>query len=1449
MALLTKVTKKIPTVVIKEIIEGCSKFIFIDDHIKNDLDHETYPNIYLNGILMGITKEPGEFINELNLYRKNGLLDNNVSFIFNKVDNEIKIFCDEGRFIRPVLKVDENNKICLKETDNIDWNLLVEKGYIHYIDNYEAENSVIAMDQNDLKKFKCDYCEICPSMMMGVMSNAIPFAEHTQCIFKDEPVYMADGSTKRICDIVVGDKVITFDPKNQKQSITTVTYTNTHVTSKQLYTIETISGRKITATFDHRFMTSEGWKRLEKLKINETLIGISMEPKSVSNDNLNKNIKEGIWNEYLKYISYEYKNRFGFDKEIDYKKRLFSFKQWKEIVKTSEFTIFLPIKSIIRSQENIISDITVNSEENQSFLCGDAFCVHNSSRNIFQSSMSKQAIGIPALSYKTRTDTILHVLNYPERPLVNTLPAQFMKFDDMPMGINAIVAIMTYGGFNQEDSIIINKSAVERGLFVSTSYRTLVDEEKKRETNSTESICLPPPDKRKRHANYSLLDENGIVKTRLNSQSIRVEKGDVIIGKILTKLNKATNKEEIVDTSYIIKSGEEGYVDRVLESVTPNGYKMVKVVIRNEKIPIIGDKFACYTKEHEVLTENGWKFINELSLKDKVACLINGKKLEYHNPTEVQSYDYKGKMYNVESDKVSICVTPNHRMYTGNCHRKNYVVRRADEIYGKMRSYQNNVDEWFPENCLKTFILPAYKDLPKLELDLEAWCIFFGIWIAEGSCSISYYPTGGIHCRQVSIAANKPRVKENLEKCMKILGFKWNYHTEKEEPNKWYCGDLRLIYYLHPLSVGAVNKSLPEWCFILDSHHSQKLIGGMCLGDGDFMKDTTTVRYYTSSIKLRDDFQRLCLHAGWGCNYYLKSEKGSLGGNIDGRKIVSTEDHWSLTVCKTQTNPLVNKYIKNGKQSDFWSDFNDKVYCCTVPTKDGVIYVRRNGKSVWCGQSRGAQKGTVGLIIPQEDMPFTQEGIVPDIVLNPHAIPSRMTINILLEMILGKSCLMEGTFGDATPFTSNSTNIAEKLCDRLEKNGYERHGWETLYSGITGEPITAKVMIGPTTYCRLKHMVAEKIHCLDYNTEVLTNYGWKTIHKLCMDDEIATLKDGTLVYEKPIDIMLYPDYQGSMYTIITKDIDLCVTGNHRMWLKNDNSVRYGFKRADEIVGKPVEYLRSADDYDKDSQKEFEFPKYLTCYLDTFNLKDIIEEKLYKVDMKSWLIVLGNFYRSGRIVNDKIEIQLNEYTYRDKILFHLAQVTDKFIIEYNENKYRDVIQIIDDRIVEYIERYVKNDKLIPDWILGLSKEYSKLFITCAILNKKSITCFDDVTDSKDYADKIQIIALHAGYSAIITEIKDVKTKYGMNIEFNKEIRVDKKFKYNFFYENYEEKVKCPVFCLQVPSEVFYVRRNGKACWTGNSRSHGDVTLLTRQPLEGFENTITFLKLNLYLIFLL
>ena len=112
-------------------------------------------------------------------------------------------------------------------------------------------------------------------------------------------------------------------------------------------------------------------------------------------------------------------------------------------------------------------------------------------------------------------------------------------------------------------------------------------------------------------------------------------------------------------------------------------------------------------------------------------------------------------------------------------------------------------------------------------------------------------------------------------------------------------------------------------------------------------------------------------------------------------------------------------------------------------------------------------------------MPFTSQGITPDIIMNPHALPSRMTINQLMESVLGKSCAIEGTIGDATPFTSSSVNIAEKLCKRLGMNNFNEQGTEMMYSGITGEPI-GLVFIGPVYYQRLKHLVIDKMHARAY---------------------------------------------------------------------------------------------------------------------------------------------------------------------------------------------------------------------------------------------------------------------------------------------------------------------------------------------------------------------------------
>ena len=123
--------------------------------------------------------------------------------------------------------------------------------------------------------------------------------------------------------------------------------------------------------------------------------------------------------------------------------------------------------------------------------------------------------------------------------------------------------------------------------------------------------------------------------------------------------------------------------------------------------------------------------------------------------------------------------------------------------------------------------------------------------------------------------------------------------------------------------------------------------------------------------------------------------------------------------------------------------------------------------------SRHGQKGTVGNIIPECDMPFTSSGVKPDIIINPHAIPSRMTIGQLKETLLGKVLLELGLFGDGTSF--GEFDIKD-ICKELIKLGYESNGNEVMYNGLTGEQHECSVFIGPVFYQRLKHMVNDKAH-------------------------------------------------------------------------------------------------------------------------------------------------------------------------------------------------------------------------------------------------------------------------------------------------------------------------------------------------------------------------------------
>jgi hypothetical protein len=125
--------------------------------------------------------------------------------------------------------------------------------------------------------------------------------------------------------------------------------------------------------------------------------------------------------------------------------------------------------------------------------------------------------------------------------------------------------------------------------------------------------------------------------------------------------------------------------------------------------------------------------------------------------------------------------------------------------------------------------------------------------------------------------------------------------------------------------------------------------------------------------------------------------------------------------------------------------------------------------------SRAGQKGTLGLVIPEEDMPFTADGVRPDLIINPHALPSRMTIGQLVECLLGKACTLYGGYGDCTAYATKGANY-ETYGHMLTKMGYHNSGNQILYNGFTGAQLFSEIFIGPTYYMRLKHMVKDKIN-------------------------------------------------------------------------------------------------------------------------------------------------------------------------------------------------------------------------------------------------------------------------------------------------------------------------------------------------------------------------------------
>jgi len=544
-------------------------------------------SVFVNGDWLGITINPESIVKRMRAERRQANINIYTGIHWNIEQKYIRISTDAGRLTRPMYIVDEDNHLRItndfaakmKECDAA-FNFLISpkfyemtaktgtgnlltgvdygsEGVIEYIDTNEVNNAYFAMTIDDLMEVKIPYinkfthCEIFPGLILGAVASLIPFPDDNQsprncyqCLLPDEPVLMADGSYKTLQDIKLADEVMTFNPQNYELSSSPVInyFVRPALHNEKGYKITTIDGDEIVATGNHKFMTKNGWEQVR------FMIPANPEQPQPSNKQKFRPTKIGI-------------------------------------MKPDGTARFVKIDTIELVDMPMVADITVESE-NHSFIAGNAGFMSSNC------AMGKQSIGLYARNFQKRMDTLGYVMNNLEKALVRTRFSKYINYDELPCGVNAMVAIGCYTGYNMEDSVLLNKAAIDRGLFRATFYRTYKDDEKKIQSSGREEKFAKPNAKYTRGTkpgNYNKLDERGFVR-----KDEYVSSDDIIIGKVLPLKNKTDeNGHQLYkDCSTSLRSNETGFVDKIYTDRNADGFRFVKIRMRTERIPVIGDKFA-----------------------------------------------------------------------------------------------------------------------------------------------------------------------------------------------------------------------------------------------------------------------------------------------------------------------------------------------------------------------------------------------------------------------------------------------------------------------------------------------------------------------------------------------------------------------------------------------------------------------------------------------------------------------------------------------------------------------------------------------------------------------------------------------------------------------------------------------------------------------------------------
>lgn len=610
---------------------------------------------------------------------------------------------------------------------------------------------------------------------------------------------------------------------------------------------------------------------------------------------------------------------------------------------------------------------------------------HNQApRNIYQCQMSKQAIGfLMPFDYPATYNQLL----YPQTPLVGTLLQTLPFIYEHPAGINAFVAIMPLDGENQEDSVILNKGSLERGLF--NSERTLAF---KHVLDTSDILCAPSEEPSGTNYSYRNINSSGIVKKKAI-----IKKNDVLI----SVKRPASMKVEPVLIFQIEDCLMQVTDSRIL--LTEKKETIVTITATELLIPQIGDKF-CLTPDHEVLTSTGWQFIDSITTDSIVACLNKNDTFSYKKVIETHCFDLNEQLCEITTPRISIKSTQNHRMLVKKPHSTKYQFLSAAKCMTERVVF-------------KTTSLGIHHDSPK----------------SSPSCAAKQ---------------SSPNAKLQLN----------------------------------------VAERLPAWAFEMSSYETKKLLSQI------LKQQACTPKKYkqaSRSCAYFDDLQRLAVHCGYSIytDKQTQTYKKLILAKVS--PILYTEQ------CK-QTYDEISSQVKGYDEtytSSKFTHYSGKVYCLTVP--GNVFCIRRRYKVMWTGNSsRHGQKGTVGMIYAQEDLPFTEAGINPDIVINPLCMPSRMTIGHLLEMASGIDVSEKSLNTYCEICVNYKKNPLNPRCttDCFFKNTVKNYLHHTsfykelipqhvkefkntvMYCGKTGRMMDTLIYSGIVYYQRLKHMSRDKVY-------------------------------------------------------------------------------------------------------------------------------------------------------------------------------------------------------------------------------------------------------------------------------------------------------------------------------------------------------------------------------------